>query len=438
MWWKKRTRFWKTGFRIVSIVISIFCLIVYCLLSFRFLNFKMPSTKFLEVCEAKMKCEQTGLIRPKKSKTEFKNISENDYDLPVDVWEKEEAESDCKKLMQEILPIYKNAEKGEDLNVTLQDADILKMQDKIKEKGNAVTTSLLYSNLENYEEMDHFLKNAQKGKTGSALLYTVYSDGGIGRMKYYFDGTDLYVLHVRTIWNEGHNPGIAFINKAKIKQWKYTKKGWFCYELCVKEPPEVTEIVDGSCLIRIKPMTKKYREMSIKYVKSLGYKGNNLLCSNWDRDHMENIDYNGVYEYFYEMKHHQKIDTEKYANGIPGEEFERLIMEYLPVTKEQIRKYGVYNKETKTYTWIRLGCFNYTPSFFGTSVPEVTKVEENEDGTITLTVDAVCSMILCDDAVITHELTIEPEADGSFIYLGNKILEEGIKKIPDYQYRVLD
>ena len=30
------------------------------------------------------------------------------------------------------------------------------------------------------------------------------------------------------------------------KEWKYTDKGWFCYELCVPEPPEVSEIVDGS------------------------------------------------------------------------------------------------------------------------------------------------------------------------------------------------
>ncbi len=46
------------------------------------------------------------------------------------------------------------------------------------------------------------------------------------------------------------------------------------------------------------------------------------------------------------------------------------------------------------------------PSFFSTSVPDVTQIRENEDGTFTLTVDVVCQMILCDDAVITHELTV--------------------------------
>ena len=40
----------------------------------------------------------------------------------------------------------------------------------------------------------------------------------------------------------------------------------------------------------------------------------------------------------------------------------------------------------------------------------------------------MCSMILCDDAVITHELTVRFSEDGSFQYLGNKILDGGISK----------
>lgn len=226
--------------------------------------------------------------------------------------------------------------------------------------------------------------------------------------------------------------GIIFV----IKEWKYTDKGWFCYELCVPEPPEVTEIVDGSCLVRIKPLSKEQREMSERCVQGLGYQGNNLLCSNWDTDHMEKLDYNGMYEYLYAMKHQKAFDAEDYPNGIPKEEFESLIMEYLPVTAEQIQEYAVFDEKNQTYVWVRLGCLNYAPTFFGTSLPEVIDIKENEDGTVTLTVDAVCDMVICDDAVITHELTVKFADDGSFQYLGNEILNDGIKEIPDYQYRI--
>ena len=123
--------------------------------------------------------------------------------------------------------------------------------------------------------------------------------------------------------------------------------------------------------------------------------------------------------------------------GLPKGEFERRIMEYLPVTAEEIQDYAAFDKEKQTYAWVRLGCFNYAPAYFGTSFPDVTDIRENEDGTVTLTVDAVCSMVLCDDAVITHELTVRFSEDGGFQYLGNKILDDGISNIPDYQYRIV-
>ena len=51
--------------------------------------------------------------------------------------------------------------------------------------------------------------------------------------------------------------------------------------------------------------------------------------------------------------------------------------------------------------------------------------------------DAVCSMMWCDDAVITHELTVRFSDDGGFPYLGNKILADGLSNIPEYQYRIV-
>ena len=102
----------------------------------------------------------------------------------------------------------------------------------------------------------------------------------------------------------------------------------------------------------------------------------------------------------------------------------------------QIREYAVFDEENHTYDWARLGCGNYAPTFFGTSLPEVTDIKENDDETVTLTVEAVCDMVICDDAVITHELTVRFAEDGSFQYLGNKILNDGIMQIPDYQYRI--
>ena len=363
---------------------------------------------------------------------------EKGYDLPISHSERKEAEDDCKKMMELISELYKNAEKGHASNRVLSEEIMHQMMKKLKDTKYSVTTTMVYSDMENYKELEDFLNASMAGSSSSVVAYEIHSDGGMGRYKYFYNGKDMYVLYAKAAWSDDDKPVITYISYTRIKEWKYTDKGWFCYELCVPEYPDVTEIVNGSCLVRVKPMTEEHRKMSEKCVLGLSYQGNNLLCSNWDTDHMEGLDYNGMYEYLYAMKYQNKFSMEDYSDGIPKEEFERLIMEYLPVTAEEIQSYAAFNEENQTYAWERLGCFNYAPTYFGTSIPEVTDIRKNSDGTVTLTVDAVCSMILWDDAVITHELTVRFLDDGSFKYLGNKILHNGISYIPEYQYRISD
>ena len=368
-------------------------------------------------------------------------ISEEDlekgYDLPVSAQENEEATRDSMQIMSGLEHIYRNADKGDSLNVVLDNKSICKMIKKIKQQGYSVTVSEDYSNMENYKRFSSFLAKAQKKQKGSGVIYEVHSEGSIGREKFIYDGKEMFLLASNASWDDNGKPIITFVSYTRIKKWRYSRKGWFCYELCVPEYPEVTEMVDGSCLIRIKPMSDNKRKLSRKCVRGLAYQGNNILCSNWDQEHMQKIDYNGLYEYLYAMKYKKKFNGKKYPSGIPKDQFEQLIMEYLPVSREEIEKYASYNEKKKTYDWMRLGCFNYAPNFFGTSIPEVTKIKHNSNGTVTLTVDAVCEMVLCNEAVITHELTVKFNKDGSFRYLGNKILNGGIKKIPEYQYRIL-
>ena len=384
--------------------------------------------------------EDTEEVSPteetKSAEEEAAEQWEKGYGLPVDEQEEKEAANDCKKMMELIFDIYKDADKGTASNVVLNDETVLEMQKQLMKTGCPVSALVSYSNMENYESVDRFLEECTDGKSGSVVIYEIHDDGGIGRMKFIFDGTEMYVVSARGIWNDNNKPGMSYISYTRIKKWKYTEKGWFGYELCVPEPPEVSEIMDGSCLIRIKPMTEEECEMSERLVLGLGYQGQNLLCSNWNTENMSELDYNGMFEYLYGMKYGEKFNSEDYPNGIPKEEFESLIMEYLPITAEQIRQYAVFDEENHTYDWARLGCGNYAPTFFGTSLPEVTDIKENDDGTVTLTVEAVCDMVICDDAVITHELTVRFAEDGSFQYLGNEILNDGIMHIPDYQYRI--
>lgn len=391
-------------------------------------------------CE-KRKSESKNMIaenaqRTKDGKQRARAQWKKGYDLPLDEAEQAEAAAECKAMMNKIQSIYKLADKTEAAEVVQQDETMLEMQNAVAETGCPVSVTVAYSDMGNYEKAEQFLVDCEKGKSGSAVIYDVCQDGGINRRKFIYDGTDMYVISTNGVWVENDKQGIAYTTYNRIKEWKYTENGWFCYKLCVPEPPEVTEIMDGSQLIRIKPRTEEQREMSKLCVQGIGYKGNNLLCSNWNLDNLDALDYNGLYEYLHRMKYGDRFPSEKYLEGIPKEEFEGLIMEYLPISAERLQEYAEFDEKTKRYAWVPLGCGNYAPNFFGTSVPEVVAVKENQDGTITLTVNAVCDMVLCDDALITHDLTVKFKEDGSFQYWGNEIRKEDRNNVPEYQYRV--
>lgn len=350
--------------------------------------------------------EKKGVISDER-KSSWKY--EKGYNLPVDEEEKEEAQTDLKIIMENIN--------------TLKTAEY----------------PLYYENnmgMCNYEKMEKFLQQSSDSQKGSIVFFEI-SSGSVSRNKLIFDGEDMYLLYTNGTWNEDNIPVVADTYYNRIERWKYTKKGWFCYEICTPEPPEVTEVVDGSCMFRVTPIKEEYGEIMEKYLLPLGYQGNNLLCANWDEENLEDLDYTGLFEYLYFMKYNKKFDSEKYQDGIPKELFENLMTEYLPVTAKQLRKYAAFHQTKQMYPWCKLNCMNYTPNAFGGAMPEVTEIKENKDGSISIKIDAVCER-LQSDCVMSHILTVKIYDDGSIQYLSNQILDDGLKNIPTYQYRLGD
>ena len=121
--------------------------------------------------------EVSSTEETKSAEEEASEQWEKGYDLPVDIQEREEAETDCKKLMELYFDIYESADKGMASNVVLEDETVLEMQRKLTAAGCPVTTMATYSNMENYESVDAFLKECMEGKSGSVVIYEVHNDG---------------------------------------------------------------------------------------------------------------------------------------------------------------------------------------------------------------------------------------------------------------------
>ena len=361
---------------------------------------------------------------------------EKGYDLAVDQREMEQADEETNTFLDQLGNMYLSYWNEEHGEYEVPDEVLEETAYSLAENGYVIRADAFYSNIRNEEKFELFLNNSSDGKRGHIVLYELGTRASVTRNKYIFDGSDMYVLASRTDINSKGERIQRYCSYTRLKTWRYTDAGWFCYELCVPEYPEVTEMVDGSVLIRVKPISEECRAASERYVEGIGYQGNNILCSNWDAGNLEILDYTGMYEYLYAMDTGERFSPGEDADGIPADEFEELIMKYIPVSSDVIRENAAYDEEKQIYYWAGLGCMNYSPTFFGTSDPEVIDITENEDGTITLTVNAVCRMVLNDEAIITHELTIKDSSDGSFMYMGNKIRGDGINKIPAYQYRI--
>lgn len=358
---------------------------------------------------------------------------EKGYNLPILQSDINQAEKETDELLDYIEDMYRPYLDDE----AMIPEDVQEeMADVLADKGYIIRTDRVYSNIRNEELFERFLTDARNGKQGSVILYELEAAAAVDRYEYEFDGVNMYLYSSRMEIKLDGSRSQTYCSCTRIKSWRYTEAGWFCYKLCVPEYPEVTEIVDGSVLIRVKPMSEENRQASEKYVMGIGYQGNNILCSNWDADCLDTLDYTGMYEYLYAMDTGERFCLDGETEGIPADEFETLIMKYIPTSREIIRKNSAYDIENGVYNWVRLSCLNYTPTYFGTSYPEVIDIKENTDGTITLTVNAVCEMVLNDEAIITHELIIKENSDGSFMYMGNKILDDGINNIPDYEYRI--
>lgn len=185
---------------------------------------------FLAVCIICNGCGNRNNQKEKGTKDTIRKIKNDDgasgtyekgYDLPVDDYMKEEAVEDCKEVMEQIRDIYVDADKGDALNAVIEEKTMLQMKRVIKTNGCPVIGSELYSVMENYQK-------------------------------------------------DENQPSVSYVSYTRIMEWEYTGKGWFGYKLCVPKPPEVSEIIDGSCLIRIKPLSNECRELSRKCVFQLG------------------------------------------------------------------------------------------------------------------------------------------------------------------------
>lgn len=219
--------------------------------------------------------------------------------------------------------------------------------------------------------------------------------------------------------------------------WQYTEEGYLIFEgsyfsdenyiLTLSDTPEHT-------MLRILPLDEKCREYNRKYILPVGYRQNNLFLCNWSEDEFGDLDFYDLFDRFYPIIHSQPVpymaDEDLGAGAvyqIQAELFENVIGAYFNMDSVTLRSKTTYIPELAAYEYRPRGF--YEAEYPDIAYPEVVGYIENEDGTVTLHINAVYPNGNMSKE-FSHITVIRPFSEDSFQYVSNEIiLPEGDRDI---------
>ena len=212
--------------------------------------------------------------------------------------------------------------------------------------------------------------------------------------------------------------------------WQYTEEGYILFEgsyfsdenyvLTLSDTPEHTAL-------RVLPLDEKCRELNRKYILPVGYEQNNIFLTDWNEEDIGELDFYDIFDNFYPILYGQSVPyvaDESLAVGavyqIPEEIFENVIMTHFNVNKEALRRETTYNPEKAAYEYRPRGF--YEVEYPDIPYPEVVSYTENQDGTITLIVNAVYPNGNTSMA-FSHKTVIRPLEGDCFQYVSNQMID---------------
>lgn len=371
--------------------------------------------------------QSEGLEDDSQSQTqEDDDIYQTDY-INIEESEKQTINERISDLGSLCKDIYVNADKGESSNIVLQEDVVHEMVQTAASRGLAVTCGSYDYNMLNYETVDQALNNAAEGGKTETEFHEITASGYFKYFKLSAKDQELTVTYANASYNDDLEMQIRQMEKFRVYDWEYTEKGWLIWEKALSKNQEM----DMHSFFRVLPLDEKCRELGNQYILPVSYFGNNLLLTDWDADSMDQIEFNDLYEFLYEIKYGEKLNEENVQNGIPKEQFEDVICAFFDISTGDLEVYARYDAETGLYPWEPVGPRNRVSQFL--PFPEVVKCVENADGTWTLYVEGIM-VIEGDDCTFKHTVTMK-ERDGGWIYMGNDVNEEGSDSIPAYKPR---
>lgn len=298
---------------------------------------------------------------------------------------------------------------------------------KLGENGYTAVDS---ENQVDMTESDKLIQFCEKVDTGEEAELTVIVVSYLGFTKYDFRTESGNVDIVREYYQyfngymEHRSTGTY-----RADTWTYTEEGyllfegyWFSEEYFILTMNDVPERV----ALRVQSLDERCRELNRQYILPIGYERNNMFIVDWSEDDFGELDFYDLFDIFYPLIYSQRVPYVPDDNlevgavyRIPKEEFETVIFPYFNIDSETLQSKTTYFSEDTTYEYKPRGF--YEIEYPEIPYPEVVNYVENDDGTITLTVNVVFPDQVT-SKVYAHEVVIRLLDDGGVQYVSNRVI----------------
>lgn len=286
------------------------------------------------------------------------------------------------------------------------------------------------------EQIKQFCRQVEAQEDGEVSLIVVISE--IGFVKYKFTTKDGNVEVQRNYCQcKGGSLETISTKNYPAYTWMYSEEGYLFFE---EYHMPGFDGPSGHTAVRLDPLDEKCRELNRKYLKAIGYELNNLFTSDWSENDFQELNFYDLYEKLCQMKnegHAVSFLDEGKNLEIPKSEFEGVFKAFFKIDEQMLQQYTIYHEDTETYQYRRRGIYDFAPTPY-IPYPEVVSYEENQDGTVKLTVNAVWPEESIGKA-FCHEVTIRPLEDGGFQYVSNHVIpSEDNVEVTWYTQRLSD
>lgn len=348
-----------------------------------------------------------------------------------EIFDQNAVQSEMMKAANAYQDIYKAIDTKEYFNVTATKAQRQQIVARIGNLGYTVVSDNI--DMQNPDAVKQFWEKSKEGQDAELAIYEVELDASLERYTLKLTQGKTYFTCVTATWNAADQPQIQYGNVEIIDKFELTTKGYFLYHI-----PAQNGLWDNSHGFRITPLPVRNRELCEKYIKPVGYQGNNILTSNWDQKTITKLNFNDMFEYVYRLDYQKEPASDQYARyypdkvntlAVPASDFEGILTKYFQISAKELRETAVYDPSRRVYAWQSFCGPQYEPT------PVVVAYRTNKDGSLTLTVDAV-AIAYYSDCDFTDIVTIMPHKDGSFKYLSNSVTIYDNERFPAYSPRI--